>query len=171
MSSCINKKTVHKQGVKWADWLFRMSKRPGRQQDSVSWTVKTLLTTLVTCDEKRCLRPNLVKVINAHSEKSSAANVSPPVWKSCFSSKTFWNYETSHQIRMDDKKPFRFVSTKNKCKFFNPIVCTYYSTLIFFEKKKKAKQGLNFLITCGEFLGSERLCFFFPHTLFSWKLN
>lgn len=125
MSSCINKKTVHKQGVKWADWVFKMSQRSGRVRSSdgaarptrrrfPDWetllSCSSLGSATLSCDGKsRELCPNRAKVaIKAHFENSRAANVSPPAWKSCFSSKTFWNYETNHQIRMDDKKPFQF---------------------------------------------------------------
>lgn len=151
MSSCINKKTVHKQEVKWVHRLFKTSQCSGWRLGSVFWT----------------LRLNHVKVMKAHFEKSRAANISPPAWKSCFSSKTFWNYETSHQIRMEYKKHhLNFVSTNNKCKYFNPIPCTDYCTFFFlsFFFKKKENKALKFNNLWRVFR-SRNIFFFF------WKLN
>lgn len=50
MSSCINKKTVHRQGAKWADRLFNMSGRSGRRRGGVSWTGQHQRSS--TCDKK-----------------------------------------------------------------------------------------------------------------------
>lgn len=133
MSSCINKKTVHEQGVKWAEWVFSrcLSARADwlrmvRRRGDGPTTPRTGRASGAPLSppwglgrEVASLPWPLVEVSKGTFWKiKSSKHFTACLWNPCFSSKTFWNYETSHQVTI--KGHFNFISNKNKCKFFLP---------------------------------------------------